>query len=75
MSFKQVCDFLDKLTPGEIEILKLKLNGVNRSTKKNKPKLSVECLHCGRSFIKKLHHKCNTGYRKRNHKWLELTDD
>jgi hypothetical protein len=48
---------------------------VNRSTKINKTKVSVKCLHCGRSFIKKLPHKCNTGYRKRNHKWQELTDD
>ena len=48
---------------------------VSRSTKVDKTKHSVKCLHCGRSFIKKLPHKCNTGFRKRNHKWLELTDD
>ena len=39
---------------------------------KNKPELKVKCLHCGRKFISKLAHKCNTGYRKRNHKWEEL---
>lgn len=39
---------------------------------KNKPELKVKCLHCGRKFIGKLHHKCNTGYRKRNHKWEEI---
>lgn len=39
---------------------------------KNKPELKVKCLHCSRKFIGKLHHKCNTGYRKRNHKWEEL---
>lgn len=39
---------------------------------KNKPELKVKCLHCGRKFIGKLHHKCNTGYRKRNHNWEEL---
>lgn len=39
---------------------------------KNKPELKVKCLHCGRKFIGKLHHKCNTGYRKRNHNWEEI---
>jgi len=64
----------------EIDFLKdakeaLIMRKVSRSAKVNKTKVSVKCLHCGRSFIKKLPHKCNTGYRKRNHKWLELTDD
>ncbi len=39
---------------------------------KNKPELKVKCLHCGRKFIGKLHHKCNTGYGKRNHNWEEI---
>lgn len=39
---------------------------------KNKPELKVKCLHCGRKFIGKLAHKCNTGYRKRNHNWEEI---
>ena len=39
---------------------------------KNKPELKVKCLHCGRKFTSKLAHKCNTGYRKRNHNWEEL---
>lgn len=39
---------------------------------KNNPELKVKCLHCGRKFIGKLHHKCNTGYRKRNHNWEEI---
>ncbi len=39
---------------------------------KNKPELKVKCLHCGRKFISKLAHKCNIGYRKRNHNWEEL---
>lgn len=39
---------------------------------KNKPELKVKCLHCGRKFISKLAHKCNTGYRKRNHNWEEI---
>ena len=39
---------------------------------KNKPELKVKCLHCGRKFIGQLHHKCNTGYRKRNHKWEDI---
>jgi len=38
----------------------------------NKPELKVKCLHCGRKFIAKLHHKCNTGFRKRNHNWEEI---
>jgi hypothetical protein len=33
----------------------------------------VQCLHCSRFFIKELPHKCNTGYRKRHHKWLQLS--
>lgn len=32
----------------------------------------VQCLHCGRFFIEKLHHNCNTGFRKHHHKWLEV---
>lgn len=32
----------------------------------------VQCEHCGRFFIKKLHHKCNGGLRKHKHKWIEL---
>lgn len=59
----------------EIRNEALAINGVGRSTNKNNTKHSVKCLHCGRSFIKKLPHKCNTGYRKRNHKWQELADD
>lgn len=39
---------------------------------KNKPELKVKCLHCGRKFISKLPHKCNTVYRKRNHKWEDI---
>lgn len=39
---------------------------------KNKPELKVKCNHCGRKFIGKLAHKCNTGYRKRNHNWEEI---
>lgn len=39
---------------------------------KNKPEMKVRCLHCGRKFIGKMPHKCNTGYRKRNHNWEEL---
>ena len=39
---------------------------------KNKPELKVKCLHCGRKFISKLPHKCNTGYRKRNHNWEQI---
>lgn len=39
---------------------------------KNEPELKVKCLHCGRKFISKLHHKCNTGYRKSNHNWEEI---
>ena len=39
---------------------------------KNNPELKVKCLHCGRKFIDKLHHKCNAGYRKRNHNWEEF---
>ena len=38
----------------------------------NKPELKVKCLHCGRKFIAQLHHKCNTGFRKRNHKWEDI---
>ena len=38
----------------------------------NKPELKVKCLHCGREFIDKFHHKCNIGFRKRNHNWKEI---
>ena len=53
----------------------LRLFSVSNCTKVNKPKLSVKCLHCGREFIGKMPHKCNTGYRKRNHSWQEITED
>lgn len=53
----------------------LSIHVVSNSTKVNKPKLSVKCLHCGRKIIGKMHHKCNTGYRKRNHSWQEITED
>ena len=53
----------------------LRIHDVSKSTKVDKPKLSVKCLHCGRQFIGKMPHKCNTGYRKRNHSWQEITED
>jgi len=59
----------------ETQIKVIRLYEVGRSAKLDKPKFSVKCLHCGRSFIKKMPHKCNTGFRKRNHSWKELTDD
>lgn len=45
---------------------------------KTKPRLEifqeakVQCQYCGRFFIKKVHHNCNTGFRKHKHKWIEL---
>lgn len=53
----------------------LRLFSVSNSTKVDNPKLSVKCLHCGRKFIGKMPHKCNTGYRKRNQSWQEVTED
>ena len=57
------------------EFENLFISGVSNSTKLNKPKLSVKCLHCGKNFIVEMHHKCNTGYRKRNHSWQKITED
>ena len=36
------------------------------------PEAKVQCLHCGRYFIKKLAHQCTGGYRKHHHKWLDV---
>jgi hypothetical protein len=34
---------------------------------------TVQCLHCGRFFIKEMPHNCSTGYRKHHHKWAKVT--
>lgn len=31
-----------------------------------------KCAWCGRLLIDKVAHRCNTGFRKRNNKWIEL---
>lgn len=46
----------------------------------NKPRFeifdgaTVQCLHCGRFFIKPIGHRCNTGNRKRHFKWLKVSN-
>ena len=35
-------------------------------------KANVQCQHCGRFFVKEMHHKCTGGYRKHKHKWFKL---
>lgn len=35
-------------------------------------KYKYQCCYCGRKFIAKLPHRCNTGFRKRHHKWINL---
>lgn len=35
-------------------------------------KYKYQCCYCGRKFIAKVPHRCNTGFRKRHHKWLDL---
>jgi hypothetical protein len=35
----------------------------------------VQCLHCGRFFVEKMHHKCTGGYRKHHHEWIELKQE
>lgn len=32
------------------------------------------CKHCGRAFILKTPHRCNTGFRKRHLEWVEVDD-
>ena len=33
---------------------------------------TVQCCHCGRYFVSKMAHRCDTGFRKHKHKWIEL---
>jgi hypothetical protein len=33
---------------------------------------TVQCLFCGRFFIKPLPHKCKTGFIKHHFKWLKI---
>ena len=54
---------------------KLHMHIVSRSTKSDKQKLSIKCLHCGKTFIKKQPHYCNNGFRKKNNSWQELKED
>jgi hypothetical protein len=35
-------------------------------------KATVQCMRCGRYFVKKMPHLCNKQYRKHNQKWFDL---
>lgn len=33
-----------------------------------------QCMHCGRTFIDRVPHRCTTGFRKRHLKWIILPE-
>ena len=35
---------------------------------------TVKCAHCQREFIGRMPHRCNTGFRKRNHIWEDISE-
>ena len=34
----------------------------------------VKCVYCGREFYEPVPHKCNTGFRKRHQKYIDIID-
>lgn len=76
-----LCVIYSELEKGGVRIF-ASVKDVDDYFKNNFKQLSLKALRrrmwqcglCGRKFYEQVPHKCNTGFRKRNFKWINLVD-